>query len=102
MNIYSGMVEGHTTHSLQDSVKVLECNFASLREEACHYENASLEIFEKLGAYGVQITKTQVTLSKTMVHDKHCWKNIEMRSVLYPEKDTSGDDIKVKIKTCEL
>ncbi|GAA5815317.1 hypothetical protein MFLAVUS_008823 [Mucor flavus] len=35
-------------------------------------------------AYGIQITKTQVTLSKTMFHDKHRWKNVEMRSVQIP------------------
>ncbi|ORE09260.1 hypothetical protein BCV72DRAFT_287715 [Rhizopus microsporus var. microsporus] len=78
------MVEEHTTRSLEVSVKILECNIASLREEACHYENASLETFEKLGAYGVQIIKTQVALSKTIIHDKHRWKNIEMRSAQIP------------------
>lgn len=65
------MVEEHTTHSLEDLVKILECNVAALREEACHHQNASLETFKKLGAYGIQIIKTQATLSKTMMHDKN-------------------------------
>ncbi|KAI7853072.1 hypothetical protein BDC45DRAFT_175519 [Circinella umbellata] len=81
----SGMVEEHTTHSLEDSVKILECNVAALREEACHFENASLETFKKVGAYGVQIIETKVTLSKTMIHDKNRWKNIEMRSAQIPK-----------------
>lgn len=85
MNIYSGMAEEYTAHSLEGSVKILERNVAALREEACHYENASLETFKKLGAYGVQIIETKVALSKTMVHDKHRWKNIEMRSAQIPK-----------------
>lgn len=99
MNIYSGMVEEHTTHSLEDSVKILECNVAALREEACHYENASLETFRKLGAYGVQIIKTQVTLSKTMIHDKNRWKSIEMRSAQIPR---TWDDRLLILKYLEL
>ncbi|CEG66171.1 hypothetical protein RMATCC62417_02799 [Rhizopus microsporus] len=80
----SGMVEEHTTHSLEDSVKILECNVAALREKTCHYENASLEMFKKIGAYGIQIIKTQVTLGKTMIHDKHRWKSMEMWSAQIP------------------
>ncbi|KAG0778951.1 hypothetical protein G6F22_010924 [Rhizopus arrhizus] len=95
----SGMVEEHTTHSLEDSVKILECNVAALREEACHYENASLETFRKLGAYGVQIIKTQVTLSKTMIHDKNRWKSIEMRSAQIPR---TWDDRLLILKYLEL
>ncbi|KAI9480316.1 MAG: hypothetical protein EXX96DRAFT_537600 [Benjaminiella poitrasii] len=80
-----GMVEEHTTHSLEDSAKILECNVATLREEAYHYENASLETFKKLGAYGIQIIETKVTLNKMMIHDKHRWKNIEIWSAQKPK-----------------
>lgn len=44
-----------------------------------------LETFKKLGAYGVQIIETKVTLCKTMVHDKNHWKNIELRSAQIPK-----------------
>lgn len=83
------MIEEYTTHSLEDSVKILECNVAALREKARHYQNASLETFKKLGACSIQIIKTQVTLSKTMMHAKNRWKNIEMRSAQIPT--TWGD-----------
>ncbi|KAG2207221.1 hypothetical protein INT47_012274 [Mucor saturninus] len=79
-NYYCGMAEEHTRYIIEDSMKILECNVASLRKEACHFENASLETFKKFSAYGVQIIKTQVTLTKTRIHDKQRWKNIEMRS----------------------
>ncbi|KAI8973815.1 hypothetical protein BDF20DRAFT_978379 [Mycotypha africana] len=99
MKIYSGMLEEHTTHSLEDSLKILECNVASLRWQASHYENASLETFKKLGAYGLQIIKTQVTLSKTTIHDKNRWKNIEMRSAQLPR---SWDDRLMLLEFLEL
>lgn len=69
MNIHSSMVEEHTTHSPKDSTEVLEWNIAALREEACHYGNAYLEKFKKLGAFGVQMIKRQVALSKMAIHD---------------------------------
>lgn len=99
MNIYSGMVEEHTTHSLEDSVKILECNVAALREKTCHYENASLETFKKIGAYGIQIIKMQVTLGKTMIHDKHRWKSIEMWSAQIPR---TWDDRLLILECLEL
>lgn len=99
MNIYSGMVEEHTIHSLEDSMKILKCNVAALIQEACHYENASLETFKKLDVYGIQIIKMQVTLSKTMTHDRHRWKNIEMRSAQIPR---TWDDCLLMLKYLEL
>ena len=93
------MVEEHITHSLEDSMKILECNVAALREEACHYENASLETFKKLSAYGIQILKMQVTLSKTSIHDKHRWKNIGMRSAQIPR---TWDDRLLLLEYLEL
>lgn len=99
INIYSGMIEEHTTHSLEDTMKILECNVAALREEACHYENASLETCDKLDAYGVQIIKTQVALSKTMIHDKRCWKNIEIRAAQIPR---TWDDRLLLLELLEL
>lgn len=73
MNIYSDMVEEHTTHSLEDSIKILEYNVVTLREEACHYESTSFETFKK-----------PVTLTKTTIHDNHRCKNIERRSTQIP------------------
>lgn len=84
MNIYSGIIEEHLTHSLEDCIKILECNVAALRQEACHFENSSLETFRELGAFGVQIIKTKVTLSKTMLYDQKRWKNVEVRSAQIP------------------
>jgi hypothetical protein len=99
MNIYSGMVEEHTAHSLEDSVKNIECNVAALWEESCHYENASLETLKKFAAYGVQIIETKVTLSKTMIHDRHRWKNMEMRSAQIPR---TWDDRLLVLEFLEL
>ncbi|KAG2223537.1 hypothetical protein INT45_000857 [Circinella minor] len=76
----SDMVEQHTTHSLGDSVKILECNVTALREKVCSFMKMDpWKHLSKLSAYGVQIIETKVTLSKTMIHDKHRWKNIEMQ-----------------------
>ncbi|KAL9542023.1 hypothetical protein MBANPS3_008822 [Mucor bainieri] len=95
----SGMMEEHTTHSLEDSVKILECNVAALREEATSYQNASLSTFKKLGAYGLQIIKTQATLSKTLYHDKQHWKNVELRTAQIP---TTWDDRLLLLEYLEL
>ncbi|CAO3638361.1 unnamed protein product [Mucor hiemalis] len=85
----SGMVNEHTSHSIGDSLKILECNVAALKKELIHYENAALALFKSLGVYGVQIIKTQVTLSKMTVQDGSYWRNIELRSAQIPT--TWGD-----------
>lgn len=93
---YLGMIEERASHSIGDSLKILECNIAALRKELIHYENASLKLFKSLGAYGIQVIKTQVTLSKMTVQDGSSWRNIELRSAQIP---TTCDDHLLMLRT---
>ncbi|KAI7893714.1 uncharacterized protein EV154DRAFT_479012 [Mucor mucedo] len=86
----TGMVEEHTRYIIEDSMKILESNLASLREETCHFENVSLETFKEFSAYGVTLTK---------IHDKQRWKNIEMRSSQIPR---TWDDRLLLLEYLEL
>ncbi|KAI7850563.1 hypothetical protein BDC45DRAFT_446841, partial [Circinella umbellata] len=94
----SGILKEHTTHTIEDSLKILECSVASLRREAANYKFSSLETFKKLNTYGIQIIKSKITLSKTSLYNKNqdqathpshiflddTWKHVEMRTAEIP------------------
>ncbi|KAI7850565.1 hypothetical protein BDC45DRAFT_546567 [Circinella umbellata] len=67
----SGILKEHTTHTIEDSLKILECSVASLRREAANYKFSSLETFKKLNTYSIQIIKSKITLSKTSLYNKN-------------------------------
>jgi hypothetical protein len=71
------------THSIEDSLKLLECGVSALRKELTHYPNTSLATFRKLKVFSLQIIKTQVTLSEVSLHDKQRWKFIEKSPLRY-------------------
>ncbi|KAG1136842.1 hypothetical protein G6F37_011750 [Rhizopus arrhizus] len=79
-----GAIKENTAHTIEDSLKILECSVSALRKEVAHYKNASLETFKKLKVYSLQVIKTQVTLSETSLYDKNYWKFIEKRSAKLP------------------
>ena len=80
----SGILKEHTTHSIEDSLKVLECSVASLRREAANYKFSSLETFKRLNTYGIQMIKSKITLSKTSMYNENTWKHVEMRTAQIP------------------
>ncbi|KAI7884728.1 uncharacterized protein EV154DRAFT_427889, partial [Mucor mucedo] len=80
----SGQFKENVAHSIEDTLKILECGIASLRKEAAHYNDASLSTFKSLKVYGVQVIKSQVTLSAISLDDESHWKCIELRSAKLP------------------
>jgi hypothetical protein len=95
----SGRLKEHTTHTIEDSLKILECGVAALKKETIHYKNASLETFKKLKVYSVHVIKTQVTLCEMSLSDKDHWKFVEKRSATLP---TDWDDRLGLIQYLEL
>ncbi|KAG1623741.1 hypothetical protein G6F45_010687 [Rhizopus arrhizus] len=95
----SGRLKEHTSHTIEDSLKVLECGVAALKKEAIHYKNASLDTFKKLKVYSVQIIKTQVTLSELSLFNESHWKFVEKRSAKLP---TNWNDRLEMIQYLEL
>ncbi|KAI8992196.1 hypothetical protein BDF20DRAFT_811162 [Mycotypha africana] len=80
----SGQLKENTTHSIEDTLKILECGISSLRKEASHYNDASLSTFMKLKVFGVHVIKSQVTLSEISLDDSTHWKCIELRTAKLP------------------
>ncbi|KAG0938528.1 hypothetical protein G6F30_007717 [Rhizopus arrhizus] len=80
----SGAIKENTAHTIEDSLKILECSVSALRKEVAHYKNASLETFKKLKVYSLQAIKNQVTLSEMSLYVKNYWKFIEKRSAKLP------------------
>ncbi|ORE07010.1 hypothetical protein BCV72DRAFT_335513 [Rhizopus microsporus var. microsporus] len=63
----SGHLKEHVTHSIEDSLKTLEC-----------------KTFKKLRFYSVHVIKTQATLLEMSLSDKDHWKFAEKRSSTLP------------------
>ncbi|KAK4515823.1 uncharacterized protein ATC70_010780 [Mucor velutinosus] len=80
----SGQLKENTVHSIEDTLKILECGISSLRKEAAHYNGASLSTFMKLKVYGIHVIKSQVTLSEISFDDENHWKCIELRRAKLP------------------
>ncbi|KAI7905020.1 uncharacterized protein BX663DRAFT_484356 [Cokeromyces recurvatus] len=68
---YSGILKEHTTRTVEDSLKILECSMSALRKEASHYKNASKKTFEELKVFSVHVVTTQVTLCEMSFHDEN-------------------------------
>ncbi|KAI7895280.1 uncharacterized protein EV154DRAFT_559695 [Mucor mucedo] len=80
----SGRLKEHTTHTIEDSLKILECGVATLKKEAMHYKNASVSTFKRLKVFSVQVIKTQVTLLELSLYDESHWSFVEKRSAKLP------------------
>ncbi|KAI7868425.1 hypothetical protein BDF14DRAFT_1724649 [Spinellus fusiger] len=80
----SGILKEHTTHTIEDSLKILECSMSALRKEASHYKNASKKTFEELKVFSVHVVTTQVTLCEMSFHDENNWKVLETRTAKLP------------------
>lgn len=80
----SGTVKELVTHSIEDSLKILEYSVSALKNELMQYPNASLETVKKLKVYSLQVIRTNVTLCEMSVHDSGHWKFIEKRSAKIP------------------
>ncbi|KAI9331643.1 hypothetical protein BD770DRAFT_416449 [Pilaira anomala] len=81
---YSGQFKENTKHSIEDTLKILECGISSSRKEAAHSNDASLSKFLKLNVYGVHVIKSQVTFSEISLDDETHWKCIELRNAKLP------------------
>lgn len=80
LHFSSGQLKESMTHTIEDTLKLLECGVASLRKEMGRFKNASLETFHELKVYCVQIIKTRVTLSELSLFDKDSGVFIERRT----------------------
>lgn len=56
----------------------------SLRKEAAHYQQASLETFKLLKLYGIHVIKTQITLTEVTLYDETHRKCVELRTAWLP------------------
>ncbi|KAI8970145.1 hypothetical protein BDF20DRAFT_889586 [Mycotypha africana] len=92
----SGAIKENTSHTIEDSLKILECSVSALKKEVAHYKNASLKTFKRLKVYSLQVIRTQVTLSEMSLYDKNYWKFIEKRSAKLP---TNWNDVMSSIIT---
>ncbi|KAG1138244.1 hypothetical protein G6F37_000027 [Rhizopus arrhizus] len=62
----SGQLKENTIHSIEDTLKILECGISSLRKEAAHYNDASLSTFMKLKVYGIHVIKSPSYLIRNL------------------------------------
>ncbi|KAG2193551.1 hypothetical protein INT47_010329 [Mucor saturninus] len=86
----SGQLKEHITHSIEDTLKILECGISSLRKEAAYYNDAFLSKFMSLEVYRVHVIESQVTLSAISLDDESPWKCIELRSAKLPNCQQVG------------
>ncbi|KAG1438712.1 hypothetical protein G6F56_012548 [Rhizopus delemar] len=71
-------------HTIEDSLKLLECGVSSLKKEAVLNKNSSIATFKKLKVFAIQIIKNQVTLSELFMNDQKSWCFIEKRTATIP------------------
>ncbi|EIE76204.1 hypothetical protein RO3G_00908 [Rhizopus delemar RA 99-880] len=80
----SGKLKENTVHSIEDSLKLLECCVFSLKKEAILNKNSSIATFKKLKVFGIQVIKNQVVLSELYMNNKKSWNFIEKRTATLP------------------
>ncbi|KAG2219518.1 hypothetical protein INT45_002835 [Circinella minor] len=80
----SGGLSEDVTHSIEDTLKTIECATAALVSAATKYKNASVKTFRKLKVYSIHVIKNTMTLTETTLHDQHTWKRVELRSCNIP------------------
>ncbi|KAI9015249.1 hypothetical protein CLU79DRAFT_765801 [Phycomyces nitens] len=80
----SGVLKEHTTHTIEDSLKILECSMSALRKEASYYKNASTNTFKELKVFSVHVGTTQVALCEMSFNDENNWKVLETRTAKIP------------------
>ncbi|KAI8150122.1 hypothetical protein BJV82DRAFT_10419 [Fennellomyces sp. T-0311] len=85
----SGGLQEDVVHTIEDSIKSIECATASLQTQAMRYKRASISTFKKLQVFSIHIIKNKMTLSTTMLNDPFTWSRIDLRSATIP---TDWDD----------
>ncbi|KAI7855411.1 hypothetical protein BDC45DRAFT_568305 [Circinella umbellata] len=77
----------HKNH--KNTVKILECATSLLVHQQLKYKNAFIETFKKLRVFSIHAIKNKITLSSTMLCDRHSWNHIELRSATIPSTWTN-------------
>lgn len=54
-HLLSGKIKENATHTIKDTLKILECGVSSLRKEAAHLNSASLSTSMKLKVYDIHV-----------------------------------------------
>ncbi|KAI9258019.1 hypothetical protein BDA99DRAFT_561459 [Phascolomyces articulosus] len=83
----SGCVSENVGHSIEDTLKSLECATASLTKAAHKYNiHQSKQTFKNLKTFSIQLIKNDLTLSSTYVNDQFSWTRVELRTAAIPMK----------------
>ncbi|ORX54959.1 hypothetical protein DM01DRAFT_1286184, partial [Hesseltinella vesiculosa] len=80
----SGLAEENTAHTIDDSIKLLECSTASLRLLAASWKNARYDTFKKSKVFCLHFVTNKVTLTATEARSPNHWTHIEPASCTIP------------------
>lgn len=96
---YSGNREDHPTHSLNDTIKLLECATHSLLVEMHHCKASQYDTYAKLKVFTIQCIKDKVSMHEVSLLDHTKWKSVEKRTCQVPN---SWDQRALWVKLFEL
>ncbi|KAI8147861.1 hypothetical protein BJV82DRAFT_664207 [Fennellomyces sp. T-0311] len=82
----SGPVGEKVVHTIEDTLKIMECTTASLSAIAAKYRHASITTLKKLRVYSVHLIKNKMTLSYTSLNDAYSWRRMDLRTAEIPTK----------------
>ncbi|KAF7729649.1 hypothetical protein EC973_004022 [Apophysomyces ossiformis] len=80
----SGIEKEDVQHTIEDTLKILDCSTSSLLLTASKYKNCDFELFKKLNIFCLHIIRDKITLLATRVHDGAQWEHVEVRSAIIP------------------
>ncbi|ORX55536.1 hypothetical protein DM01DRAFT_1021688 [Hesseltinella vesiculosa] len=82
----SGGLEESVPHTLDDSIKLIECSTMALSQEASARKDCSWNLFKNVKVLCIQVICSQITLSVTQFLDRSKWKHLQLRSAQLPSK----------------
>ncbi|CAO3637994.1 unnamed protein product [Cunninghamella blakesleeana] len=85
-------------HTVEDSLKLLECTSKCLQLEMMNYRSASFDTFKKRCIIGIQVIGNKITLTSTKLGD-NTYYYVEQRSALVPR---NWEDRKYWIRLLEF
>ncbi|ORX55539.1 hypothetical protein DM01DRAFT_1285937, partial [Hesseltinella vesiculosa] len=80
----SSSLEESVPHTLDDSIKLIECSTMVLSQEASARKDCSWKLFKQTKVLCVQVICNQITLSVTKFLDRNRWKHLQLRSAQLP------------------
>ncbi|ORX60499.1 hypothetical protein DM01DRAFT_1317064 [Hesseltinella vesiculosa] len=80
----SGLHSEAVAHTLDDTIKLVECSIMALKNEAASRKDCDWEIFKNTPAFTIHVICDQITLSKTTFLDSSRWAHVQLRSSQIP------------------